>query len=114
MLGIAALFKVGGPKNSSIGSITLYIFMYDLCALIIFGPAPLSITGTLSQYFLWRVRGNATSTLPYKFIFGVYLFVLIRLILKRDDTTDNKFGTLAQASVLGLVLNSALLAAFRF
>ncbi len=114
MLGIGALFKAGGDNNSKIGSIILYVFMYDLSALVIFGPAPFSITGTLAQYFFWRVRGNATSLLPYKFIFGFYLLVFMQLLLKRVNSSDNKFDTLAEAAVLGLVLNSALLAAFRF
>ena len=109
MIGIGALFKVGSTKA---GLTLTYIFLYDLMAFVVFGNTPFCITGTICQYLFWRIRGNTTSILPYKVIFIVYFAALLRLVLQKEDA--EVLNADAQVTLVGLISNSALLAAFRF
>ncbi len=95
--------------------IILSLTCIDLLILVLHGNAPFSITGTLATYFGWRSRGNITSSLPYKFIFIIYLSVLIPIIVSLKssghDSHDNTGGI---ASMTSLLINSTLLVVFRF
>lgn len=94
----------------------LLLFFVDLCLLVIFGPVP-SLTGTISTYFGWQIRGNATSSLPYKVVFAAYIYTLHWPVVSRCfggfpgwDADSSKY---LRNSYAGFITNSALLAYFR-
>ena len=101
---------LAAPKNTLaqyVGFVFTYLFIFDLLLLVVHGPAPFSISGSLCTYFAWRYRGNITSSIPYKVVFGVYMVVLIPLV-----TAKSRIGLLS--AYTGLLFNSSLLAVFRF
>ena len=106
-----------GP-SSTLTNVLLTVYVYDLLAFVVVGPSPFSISGVLSLYFGWRVRGNATSSLPYKVVFGAYLLSLIPQLVRLTGSPPgfdtSSYDKTLRASLLGFITNSALLAVFRF
>lgn len=88
-------------------NVILWFLTCDLTMFIIFGPAPFSLIGSVCYYFLWKIRGNVTSTIPYKVVFSFYIGSFLSYLMKESkEPTD---------SVLILpIFNSVLLAVFRF
>jgi len=101
------MYKRGSASDIAAAQVLMWILLYDLCAIILFGPSPLSISGTISTYCGWRVRGNATSALPYKAVFVAYVVTFIPLFFKKN------YSGLTTA-LLAYISNSLLLVAFRF
>ena len=60
-------------------------------------------TGAISQYFLWKSRGNATSAIPYKCVWGAYIVSISTLI-----GTGGSHRAMA-AVLFGYVINSGFL-----
>jgi len=92
----------------------LAFFLYDLCAFVVFGPTPFQPTGVASQYFCWKIRGNATSTLMYKPVFLAYILTVGNYVLKNAGKSNGEMSEAGGFAFGGMILNSALLAVFRF
>lgn len=113
MIPIAILFyQYNSNSNSNsisfkIAYCLLILLLVDLSVLVLHGPAPFSPSGTISTYFGWKIRGNATSAIPYKVVFAAYIFVLFPLLLLK------KYSSIYSA-MLGFIINSSLLVIFRF
>ncbi|GMH92237.1 hypothetical protein TrVE_jg7529 [Triparma verrucosa] len=96
----------------------IFIYFVDLCILILLGPVP-SLCGTISTYFGWKLRGNATSTIPYKVVFSAYVVGLLNVMLYRcfnveaGDFTDDKSVSYIKTRYAGFIVNSGFLAYFR-
>ena len=56
--------------------------MFDCALLVAIGVSPFSLSGSFCTFFFWKFRGNATSALPYKFIFVLYILAGLTLIDK--------------------------------
>lgn len=108
MLPAAVLYDAyPDGTGHEVANFLLILLLVDLSALVCFGPSPWSPSGTLSTYFMWKVRGNATSSIPYKVVWAVYLITLIPLL------AEKKYGDM-KVALLGLIFNSALLVVLRF
>jgi len=101
------LYKRGAAADVAAAQVLMWILLYDLCAIIIFGPSPWSISGLISTYFGWRVRGNATSALPYKVVFLAYVITFVPLFFKQNYSS-------LMTSLLAYISNSTILVVFRF
>ena len=85
----------------------LIVLLIDLSLLVFHGPTPLSPSGTISTYFGWKIRGNATSAIPYKVVFVIYIVTLLPLLLLE------KYDSIYSA-MIGFIINSSILVIFRF
>ncbi len=101
------LYMRGTTSDIASAHVLIWILLCDLCAICLFGPSPLSISGTISTYFGWRVRGNATSSIPYKVVWIFYIASLIPLFAKKN------YSGLSTA-LLAYITNSTFLVVFRF
>ena len=99
--------------NVLIAKILLYALLTDLCILVFHGPTPFSPSGALSTYFGWRVRGNATSSVPYKVVFLAYIIGILPQLLGNYSSETARYKSISR-SMVGLITNSAILVAFRF
>lgn len=99
-------------------NVLIILFCFDLLTLVTHAPAPFSPSGVLATYYGWRYRGDTTASLPYKFVFAAYLFTLIPLLgvsISARSTGDNTSSSIAMKTALvGLLINSTLLAVLRF
>jgi hypothetical protein len=113
MVTAVALFQAG---QSSAGVMVATILGVDNLMLTLWGPAPLSLSGSLSQYFGWKHRGNATSALPYKVIFGFYAVLILPRIIDRASgkVSQEESDDVIMKTCKGIIFNSVLLAVFRF
>ena len=105
--------------------ILLWVFSLDATIYVLHGAAPFSYLGTLTTLLCWRSRGAAVTSIPYKFVWGLYLFAVAPLILGcggGEDSGGAGFGVCTEldvssaqrATIVTFVGNSALLAALRF
>lgn len=94
--------------SSNVISGLLIVLCVDLTGLVLLGPSPYSLSGTAATYFFWKYRGNSTSSLPYKFVFAIYVSVFIGMLVNGNT------GRNAIAPLTSTIINSALLAVFRF
>lgn len=106
---LLVLCLIFSSVNKRLCTLFVYIIVVDLAILVVHGPTPFSPSGVIGAYFGWKYRGNVTSSLPYKVVFAAYLASLIPLLVNKS--TDSTAG---KASYVSLLINSALLAAFRF
>ncbi|GMI14161.1 hypothetical protein TrLO_g5419 [Triparma laevis f. longispina] len=94
-----------------IANALIFFYFVDLCIIVIFGPVP-SFCGTVSMYFGWKMRGNATSTLPYKVVFLAYVYGLLHVTLYRcfgmfeDWGEDNDSNKYIKTRYAGFIVNS--------
>jgi len=112
-----ALFAVcllmNALKLPSITFIIITVMVLDLIFFVILGPTPIAPLGTLVTRLVWRFRGNAAPSFPYKVVLGFYVFTLGSALLCGDGVACmEKASTIA--SFGSLLINSALLAFFRF
>jgi hypothetical protein len=107
LLIVYAIFLSGTSSAAarSLGYVLLTVLAIDCVALTLLGPSPFSPSGVLATYYGWRYRGNATSALPYKVVFGAYSYTLISILA---GVTSG--STAVAAAMAGLLINSALLA----
>ena len=94
-----------------VANIVFFLLSFDLVMLIVFGPSPFSLSGSLATYFGWKYKGNVTSAVPYKVVFAAYLVSMLPLVLGSDPSLHS--GT-ALGVYVGSVINSAVLVVFRF
>ena len=108
------LFRDGSSDGETIARCLLFYFLADLILITLFGPSPMSPTGSFCTYFMWRYRGNSTSSLPYKVVFAAYVSSLLPLLLKWMESKDAK-GSREKIIVWlsSVLVNSAALATFR-
>jgi glutaredoxin-related protein len=112
LLGVAmALFQNANVASPAfiIGNMIILLLVADLAAIVLHGLSPFSISGTICTYLFWNYRGNISSSLPYKFVFAIYIAVLIPLIGSSSSTKAAGIATLTS-----LLVNSSLLAVLRF
>jgi len=99
----------------SAGNVILWILTFDLIMFTILGPSPWSFTGTASYYFLWKIRGNATSTIPYKLVYTIYITKVLSYLLKESNQPPDSINVNSISRFLCFATgNSVLLAVFRF
>lgn len=99
-------------SSAKLGANIVFILLFiDLVMLVVFGPSPFSLSGTLATYFGWKYKGNVTSAVPYKVVFAAYLVSMLPLIIGKDASLHS--GT-ALGVYLGSVVNSTVLVVFRF
>jgi glutaredoxin len=103
--------KDDNAAAKAVGNIVFCVFFIDLVMLVLFGPSPFSMSGGLATLFGWKYKGNVTSAVPYKVVFAAYLFSMIPLLLKDDESIHS--GT-ALGVYIGSVINSTVLVVFRF
>jgi glutaredoxin len=106
---VLASIRDGSAQTKMLVKFCVYMLIYDLSAIVLHGPAPFSVSGTLGTYFGWKYRGNITSSLPYKFVFAFYLVALVPLVVNNNTGSDA-----AIASYTSELINSAVLVVFRF
>lgn len=110
----------------------LWVIAVDLFLFTALGPTPLAPLCTLVTIFVWRFRGNAVTSLPYKLVIGAwYLWNIASVMTCNDlftgalyqigqcpkvcgDTKDQECPSYFQIHLGGLLLNSTFLAFFRF
>lgn len=109
MIPAAALFNnsSSGSAARDLANVLLILLLIDLSALVAIGPSPLSPTGTISTYFMWKVRGNATAAVPYKFVWAFYLLSMIPVLVIHDNRA-------LYLALVAAITNSAILVIFRF
>ena len=109
MLPATILFNTSKPGSTahSVGYALLIFFIADLFILVLNGASPVSPTGALSTYFLWKVRGNATFSVPYKVVWAAYIFSLLPLLIRSDYHGLN-------IALIASITNSIILVVFRF
>lgn len=116
MIPICILLSSGyhhNPSNVLIAKVLLCAFLMDLFLLVVHGPTPFSPSGALSTYFGWKIRGNATSSIPYKAVFLAYIVALGPILLKNYSSESSRYTALSHA-LIALITNSAILVTFRF
>lgn len=85
------------------------ILLLDILIILILGPSPFSLSGAVSTYFCWKYKGNITSSLPYKFVWSIYIFGLTPFLFQNNLTSNG-----AIATITSVLTNSILLVVFRF
>eukprot|EP00747_Dinoflagellata_sp_TGD_P195846 gnl/TRDRNA2_/TRDRNA2_65132_c0_seq1.p1 gnl/TRDRNA2_/TRDRNA2_65132_c0~~gnl/TRDRNA2_/TRDRNA2_65132_c0_seq1.p1 ORF type:complete len:194 (-),score=14.06 gnl/TRDRNA2_/TRDRNA2_65132_c0_seq1:113-694(-) len=91
----------------------LWVIVADLAIFTLTGPTPVAPICTLVTLFVWRFRGNAVTSLPYKAIIGAAYIYGIATTLACSGSTDSCNGGLTR-NIGILLLNSTFLAFFRF
>jgi len=109
MLVAAALLK-SGHLEAKIATVLLWWYTTDLTLTCVFGPSPWSPIGIVCTYIGWRVRGNATFSVPYKVVFAAYLAGLYPMMIKRssglsEDELEDNANELIKA-LAGFTFNS--------
>ena len=107
MVSALALYKTGVAANAGIADILVWVLLADCAGLVLLGPSPWTLSGILSTYFGWRVRGNAVNAVPYKVVWTAYLAALIPLSLNGSQSSK-------EVALAAGITNSALLAVLRF
>jgi glutaredoxin len=116
MIPICLLFSSSyndNPANIFIAKALLAAFLVDLALLVVHGPTPFSPSGAISTYFGWRVRGNATSSVPYKVVFLAYIIGLLPYLLRPYTSESARYSGISNA-MIALITNSTILVVFRF
>jgi len=106
-------------KDSSpvLSDMILWIVAIDMLVFTLMGPTPLAILSTMVTILVWRFRGPAVTSIPYKVVPGMtYVLALVFVLVCSDGQceipsflNDSKTGVVA-----GFITNSAMLAILRF
>ena len=90
--------------------LTIDIFMFE-----ILGSNPFSFLSTLSTIIIWKRRGNAVTSIPYKVVFFIYLNALIKILYDIHFVSINSVNTnVNKILILSAIVNSSMLALTRF
>lgn len=121
VLGVCyALRRAGGGQPSVFYPLLLALLGADAALFVALGPSPFSPLGTLATHLVWRRRGAVASALPYKFTFALYAAALLldlpcAFAASAGASSPSSCGFIGgEALLLTGMLNSTLLAAFRF
>lgn len=92
--------------------VILAITFVDLAIFLLLGPTPVAPICTLVTVCVWRFRGNAVTSLPYKAVIGAAYCLNIGAMLtcSKPKECNARFV----AGVSGMLVNSSFLAFFRF
>jgi len=109
ILGVQLLLVGIGTSgaNAAADVLALY-FLLELSLYVLLGPAPFCPLGCVVAYFLWRYRGNSVTTIPYKFIFIVYIVSIVESLASGKRARD------CRSMMISGLINSSLLAVLRF
>ena len=88
----------------------LGLMTLDTAVFLCFGPSP-SPVGLVSQAVLWRFRGPSVPSLPYKFIWLLYIISSLDVLTCSDGQKACAGG---QAAMMASVVNTLLIALLRF
>lgn len=92
---------------------TLWLVIADLAIFILLGPTPLAPLCTVVTVVVWRFRGNAVTSLIYKFVFAFYIFSFAGALLCSEGGAACVGRGAMNAALGSLLLNSAFLAVLR-
>lgn len=91
----------------------LWLVIADLALFILLGPTPLAPLGTLATLVVWRFRGNAVTSLIYKFVFVSYIFAFGGALLCSEGGAACVGRGPMNGALGSLLLNSSFLAVLR-
>jgi glutaredoxin len=89
--------------------IAISFLLIDILGILLFGPSPFSFSGVLSTYFGWKYKGNTTSSIPYKFVWLIYVASLAPFLFQNSLTSNGAIATMTST-----LTNSVVLVVFRF
>ena len=98
----------------------LVVFTVDAGVFIVHGASPFGVLGVPTTWLVWRSRGAAVTSIPYKVVWTVYLVTLLPMLLDCGEgepagSCIPPLNTTAQRTALVTFTgNSALLGALRF
>lgn len=115
-------FAIGAPAAGlvRVAQVLLWVLIVDMAIFVALGPSPFALVSTISTIFVWRFRGGAVTSLPYKVVMGIFYIVSVLPIVicdvdggSEESTCEKKLSD-AKGRLASLLTNSALLAALRF
>jgi len=95
--------------------VLLWLVAIDMIIFTVLGPAPIAPISTLVTISVWRFRGQAVSSLPYKIMIGI-LYTMSWLSISTcvfDSTSCKSELQNSRLLLAGLISNSVLLAVLR-
>ena len=105
------LFIAMEMNSKTIFSVLGGWYLFEILVSTVLGAAPFTVVGNVVATLFWTRRGNAVSTLPYKFVQIFYIAALFR-----EMSRIGSGGSISESRVIlitGLV-NSGMLAVLRF
>jgi len=125
-----ALMLAAGSAAPGIVTGSIWAVTADLVLFTLLGPTPLAPISTLVTVFVWRFRGNAVTSLPYKIVIGAFYIFNMATVLTCDFSGsvyridqcpkvcgkggDEECPDYFNAKIAYMLLNSTFLAFFRF
>lgn len=110
---IFALCAVLSSSTPAFVQGALWLVIADLAIFVLLGPTPFAPLCTLVTLAVWRFRGNAVTSLIYKFVFGFYVITLGGVLLCSEGGAACVGSGAMSAALVSLLINSALLAVLR-
>jgi glutaredoxin-related protein len=102
-------FAETGNSSYQFIQVALSLLLIDILGILLIGPSPFSLSGVLSTYLGWKYKGNSTSSLPYKFVWLIYVISLSPYLFENSITSNASIATMTSTLV-----NSVVLVVFRF
>ena len=101
--------------NPIIGISIVWILTYDIFMFVVHGSQPFSFIQTLCTIIIWKRRGNAVTTVPYKVVFAVYLNALVKILYDAHFVDlESMNSSTNRILLLSGIVNSSMLAVTRF
>eukprot|EP00948_MAST-09A_sp_MAST-9A-sp1_P001093 g1093.t1 len=91
----------------------LFYFILDSTLFICFGPT-MSPFGLIATFFIWRYKGNGVPGIPYKVVFGIYIYGIMRQALCMFDRQCKDSYAVNQGLMIANIVNSTMLVFLRF
>lgn len=100
----------------AVAMLILWVVAIDMAIFTVMGPTPLAPLSTLVTVIVWRFRGPAVTSLPYKAVMGAFYVVALASTLAcgLDMQTCKADLHNSRGILISLMLNSTLLSIFRF
>lgn len=83
-----------------------WCMIVDLVIFVASGPTPIAPISTIVTICIWRSRGNAANSLPYKLVFTVYALAICHGVVSK--------GSISVHTTTAFLINSLFLAVLRF
>ena len=104
--------ETGSSNGERVASVLLLLIGVDALLFVLTGPTPLQPLGVVATCLVWSRRGAIASAVPYKVTFGLYVAACL---LNMGCTYGSVCPlTNGEALTTTLLVNSSLLAVFRF
>jgi hypothetical protein len=113
-VAIYVLASSTAAANQLAATVLLWFLLIDTFLLTLFGPTPWSLVGLLTTCVFWRIRGNSSSSLPYKVVWAYYVIVIIQVLASHAGGRLTEPNGVETALYVSSAINSAALAVFRF